>query len=236
MWRRSSFSSPPVWESEPGSFTSDDLALRDEEILWLKRQGRKDWKLINGRIVQSREPSNVEGTYGGLLAYPPAQNLGAVTGGVANVAWWSAATYTPIAPNSIMAPEAYRIAATGTITSTGAGQTIIPSVNWGTAVGTGLGTGPSVALGSTIAGALWYLLGDITIRTGGTAATIYGLFQLLVGTTAGAASTGVITALYGNAVQTIDVVSAATGLTVGATPSAAGVSITPTQIHWMSWN
>jgi hypothetical protein len=128
----------PIWEP----MTLDDISSRNEEITWLKNHERRNWKLINGRIARSGAPTNMpQGPYGAAIVNPPAQNLTAVTGGTANVAWWSAALYTPFAANSVIAPEAYKLWAAGLVTSSGAGQTITPSANVGTAVGTGLGAG-----------------------------------------------------------------------------------------------
>lgn len=206
----------------------------DELLGAAMRDGFTKWRMMNGQLRVEKQPTALEGIYAGLVAYPPAQSLTAITGGTSNVAWWSSSIYSPLPANSVLAPEAYRICATGTVTSTAASQTITPSLNCGTAVGTGLGTGPAITLGSTITNALWYLMGDLTVRLPGSSGTIIGHMVLKVGTTAGA-STTITHAMYGNTVQTVDFTTAL-GLTVGATPSASGVSVTPTQVHWMSWN
>lgn len=210
------------------------LACRDEELAWLIRHHRARWGLVNGRIRGEGIPTALEGTYGGLNAYPPAQDLTAVTGGAANVAWWAASLYTPIPANSTMAPEAFRIAATGRVTTT-ASQTITPNANLGTAIGTGLAAGAAITI-ATITNALWFCLGDITIRATGTAGVAIGAFKFTCGTAAGATNTTTTQLLGGTATQTAIDFTAAQGLSFGATPSAAGVSVTPTQVHWMSWN
>jgi hypothetical protein len=224
-----------VWDTQP--MTGDELAVRDEELAWLMRHERRNWRLINGRIAGKGDPVAAEGTYGALLAYPPAQSGTAVTGGTANVAWWSAAVYSPIPANSVLAPQAYRVIATGTVTSSATAQTLTPSANVGTAVGTGLGTGPALSLGASSAqtGMLWYLIGDLTVRTAGSAGTVYGMFEIRI-TNAAGASSSIIQALYGNTVQSSIDFTAATGVTLGATPSATGVSVTMTQIHFCDWN
>lgn len=233
MWRTDSTAGAHIWDSQPMS--TSDLACRDEELAWLMRQQGKSWKLINGRIAQSGHPTALEGTYTGSLAYPPAQNLTAVTGGVANVAWWSAALYTPIPANSTLAPDAYRVIASGTIT-TAAASTLIPSANLGTAVGTGLsGTAATSTLGTTITGALWYWFGDVTIRTAGTAGTAIGSFVLKFGITAGNVNT-ISSNLCGGVAQTAIDFTAAQGVTLGGTPSVSTVSVTPMQVHWISLN
>ena len=233
-WRFDSTAGAHIWDTQP--LTADELKLRDEEITWLKNHERRNWKLINGRIAGKGDPTMLEGTYGGLNAYPPAQNLTAVTGGTANVAWWTASLYTPLPANSVLSPEAYRVTASGLITTSAASQTITPSSNIGTAVGTGLGTGAAATLGSTITNAQWYLLGDLTVRAAGTAGSVIARFMLKAGQVAGAATgANVLTSLFGASQSSIDF-TAAQGLTLGATPSAAGVSVTPEQVHWMSWN
>jgi hypothetical protein len=234
-WRMDSTAGAAIYDTQPMSDT--DLALRDEELRWIRRHERRDWKLINGRIANSGDPTALEGTYGGVLAYPPAQNLTAVTGGTANVAWWSAALYTPLPANSVLAPDCYRVIASGLITSSAASQTVIPNANLGTAIGTGLGAGVAAALGSTITNAQWYLLGDVTLRTAGTAGTAIGQFVIKIGQVAGAATgANVLQTLFGGTAQTAIDFTAAQGLSLGATPSAVGVSVTPTQVHWMSFN
>jgi hypothetical protein len=235
-WRMDSTVGAHVWDTEP--MTRDELAQRDEEIVWLKNHERRNWKLINGRIAGSGDPTMLEGTYGGLVAYPPAQDLTAVTGGTANVAWWTPALYTPLPANSVLSPEAYRIAATGRVTSSATTQTITPNANIGTAIGTGLGAGAAMSLGSATAvtNMLWFMLGDVTIRAAGSAGVAIGSFVLKI-TNAAGASTSIIQEIFGGAAtQTAIDFTAAQGLALGATPSAAGVSVTPTQVHWMSWN
>jgi hypothetical protein len=234
-WRVDSTAGARIWDTQP--LSDEGILERDEEIRWLKRHERKDWKLVNGRLANSGDPIALEGTYGGVLAYPPAQNLTAVTGGTSNVAWWSAALYSPLPANSVLAPDCYRIIASGLITSSGAGQTITPNANLGTAIGTGLGAGVAAALGSTITSAQWYLLGDVTLRTAGTGGTAIAQFAIKVSQTAGAGTgANVLTTLFGGTAQTAIDFTAAQGLTLGATPSATGVSVTPTQVHWMSFN
>jgi hypothetical protein len=234
-WRLDSTAGAHVWDTQP--LSDEEILGRDEELAWLRRHERQNWKLVNGRIAGQGDPTALEGTYGGVLAYPPAQNLAAVTGGTTNVAWWSAALYSPIPANSVLTPDCYRIIASGLITTSGAGQTIVPNANLGTAIGTALGAGVATTLGGTITAAQWYLLGDITIRTAGTGGTAIAQFVLKVGQAAGPSmGANVINSLFGGTAQTAIDFTAAQGITLGATPSAAGVSVTPTQVHWMSFN
>jgi hypothetical protein len=55
-WRFDSTAGATIWDTEP--MTRDDLALRDEELAWMIREGKRGWKLINGRIAASGEPTN----------------------------------------------------------------------------------------------------------------------------------------------------------------------------------
>jgi hypothetical protein len=245
-------------------FDADAVAERDEELAWTIQHGRR-WRVSNGELGGPSpalladleelaqferpdwkkrlrdlegEPVALEGTYGGLNAYPPAQDLAAVTGGTANVAWWTSTLYTPIPANSVLAPEAFRIAGTGRITSSATTQTLTPNANIGTAIGTGLGAGASMSLGAAAAvtNMLWFLLGDITIRAPGTAGVAIGSFVLKI-TNAAGASTNIIQEIFGGAAtQTAIDFTVQQALSLGGTPSAAGVSVTPTQLHWMSWN
>jgi hypothetical protein len=237
-WRRDSNSGAAVYDTHP--LNDQEILERNEELTWLKNKMGKRWSLINGQIAQSGDPTMLEGTYGGLNAYPLAQDGTAVTGGTTNVAWWSAPIYTPFPQNSVLAPEAYRIAAQGRITSSAVSQTITPNAHIGAAIGTGLAAGASTSLGAATAvtNMLWFLLGDITIRAAGTAGVAIGQFVLKIGNAAGATTNMIHSMFGGTATQTaIDFITVASqGLQLGATPSAAGVSVTPTQVHWMSWN
>jgi hypothetical protein len=194
----------PIWEP----MSLDDISNRNEEITWLKNHERRNWKLVNGRIARSGDPVNMpQGPYGAAIVNPPAQSLAAVTGGTANVAWWSSALYTPLAANSVIAPEAYKLWAAGLVTSSGAGQTITPSANVGTAVGTALGAGVALALASTITGAHWIMQGICTVRAGGTAGIMQGRFWLAFSPTAGA-GTNLIHGLWGANQTAIDFTAA----------------------------
>jgi hypothetical protein len=240
-WRMDSSAGAHLWDTE--ALGAEDILCRDEELDWLKRDQRKSWKLINGRIARSGDPTMAEGTYGALVAYPPAQNLTAITGVSAITLLWSPATYTPLPANSVMAPEAYRIAATGVWSS---GATAAPTTVWTpdistTATTPGLGASSAMVYVISITNGFWYLIGDVTIRTAGTSGTAYGMFTLIYTTAAGpspatSTATNPSHAIFGNTVVTRDFVTSSQGLSISVTPSNTTISHTPTQIHWMSWN
>jgi hypothetical protein len=233
-WRVDSSTGAHLWDTRP--LSPEQVLERDDNIRWLMQHERPRWGVINGHLYESGAPTASIGAYGGLSAYPPAQALTAVTGGTANVAWWSPALYTPLPANGLLAPSALRITAHGLVTSSGASQTITMNPAIGTAVaGTALGASSALALGSTITGAYWHLDGDLTVRTVGSAGTAIAGFEMHWGTAAGATAT-VSNALFGHTSATGIDFTAAQGILIAATPNNAGVSVTPDQIHMLSWN
>jgi hypothetical protein len=223
------------WQMTNGELVKRDQRDRLDDIGQLMQVERPNWKRIDQELQRAGEPVALEGTYGGLNAYPPAQDLAAVTGVTANTALWTTSLYSPIPANSVLTPEAFRMAATGRVT-TAAASTMTPNANIGTAAGTGLAAGPAVTLGTTITNALWFCICDITIRAPGTAGVAIGCFKMTIGTTAGSA-TATTTALFGgSATQTAIDFTAAQGMTFSSAFSVTTVSVTPTQVHWMSWN
>lgn len=218
------------------------LACRDEELKWLMWHDARSWRMINGQIAAAGVPVNSRGPYAGPGAIANAQALTAVTGGTTNVAWWSPAVYSPIPANSVQAPTSFRVMAAGLVTSSGASQTLTLNPAIGTAVaGQALGASSAMALGSTITGAFWRLEYDLIVRTSGTSGTAVGNGEMTLGTTAGA-TPGTPTAtnpsnyMIGgfNTVATADFQATAQGLLIAATPSAAGVSVTPNGIIFQS--
>jgi hypothetical protein len=232
-WRIDSTAGAHVWDTQPMS--DADLACRDEELKWLMVHEARRWKVVNGRIAQKGDPVMNRGNFSGPSAYANAQALAAVTGGAANVRWWDPAIYSPIPVNSVQAPTAFRLWASGLVTSSAAGQTLTMNPAIGTAVaGQALGASAALALGSTITGAFWRLEYGLLIRTPGTSGTAVGSGEITWGTTAGATpgtptATNPSNALFGagNTVATADFQTTAQGLLIAATPSAAGVSVTP---------
>jgi hypothetical protein len=147
------------------------------------------WKERERQLRDSGVPFAMpEGTYGGLLAYPNAQTI-TTTSINGSVNLWSNLIYTPIPANSVLAPQAYRVAITAKITTStspanlGFNPLINSTGTWttgGTAIsgGTTMGASGNVALTASITNAFYYIVGDITIRTAGTAASTVSMFHL----------------------------------------------------------
>lgn len=211
------------------------------------------WGRMQHRIKESGVPFNMpEGTYGGLLAYPNAQTITTTSiNGTVNL--WSNLVYTPIAINSVMAPQVYRISVAAKITtSTTPGNIgINPLINstgtWttgGTAVsgGSTLGATGNVALTASITNAFYRLIGDVTIRTAGTSSSIVGLFaydstQATSGGLAGPAVVGTgHSLLFGGTAVTVDTQTTAQSLQFGAVHTVTTITHNVEQIHFMDWN
>jgi hypothetical protein len=212
--------------------TDIDLS-RDEQTIGGEA---RTWKQINEALAGAGDPTALLGMIAGCEREPPDAALAAVTGGTVNVALWSAMTYTPIDP-VVKKPKHFDLFAEGTVTSTGAGQTLIinPNISNTGAVGTGLTASAAQTLGSTITGAVWQLEARITVRTvgTGTTATAQGAFKFGYSLLAnGGPPTWTIWRSTANATFDSTVTN---GLVIGVTPSAAGVSVTPQQIRWASW-
>lgn len=249
-WRRDSSSGLSIPDTEPMS--RSDLLCRDEELDWLMAHQRRDWKLINGRIARSGDPVALQGTYTGVGAYPPAAALTAVTGAATILSWWTTSIYTPIPANGVLFPSGWRVQANGVITSSAVSQTITmtPAIGTGTigaapnAGSVSLGATGALSLGSAtaITNMLWDLEGNITLRTGSTAGTAYGMFKMCITNVAGANATSANVLgpiIFGNTAATaIDFTGATAnipGLNIAGTASAAGVTATTNQILWSSW-
>lgn len=197
----------------------------------------RDWKRMLDAIHSGNDPHALLGGIAGQEGNIPSGALPAVTGGTANVKWWDGLIYSPIFAG-LQAPKTFECFAEGTVTSSAGSQTLIlnPTISTG-AVGTGLTASPTQTLGTTITNAIWSLTANITVRTAGTGtgATAVGSFHFEYTTVAnGGAPTTVIWRSSGGAV-TFDS-SVLNAFVFGATPSAAGVSVTPQAIRWGSWN
>lgn len=225
-----------------GDITTTPPKRVADDLNDLVRYERHYWKMIDGRIAESGDPTALESLFGGLMAVPLASAGTASAFAVATeTALWTPATYTPIPANSLMVPETFRLAATLNWTSTAtASPTLILTPRLGTTVGGAtLGASRAIPLTASITGAVGYIIGDITIRTigdGATGGSALGLFHFASTNVAGGGAT-TIDELYGHTVGTFDS-KAAQALCMGATtnPAGATTSFTMQQIHWMSWN
>lgn len=246
-WRQDSTAGAAIWDTEPMS--GQDLLCRDEELRWLMNHGKKQWELINGRIARKGDPTAALGSYGGLMAYPPnaAQTSTALATSTPGSTIWTVATYSPILANAVMAPSGYRITASGTIQTSTSGLTVtaLPSIGSGSvnAAPTTYQTlgvsGASGTLGTSLTGG-WNLMGELTIRSTGTAGTAWFSGQMTYTTTtlpAAASATG--TLLLGGTVATVDFTGATANYPGGMQLSmfgAATVTIVTNSVHFTSWN
>lgn len=224
-----------------------------DDVLELAALHRQMWARRQREIVLSGVPTAMpEGTYAGLLAYPTAQTVTTTSiNGTANL--WSNLIYTPIPLNSVLAPQAYRVAITAKLTtSTSPGNLgFNPLINstgtWttgGTAVsgGTTLGVTGNVALTASITNAFYYILGDLTIRSTGTSGSIVSMFHAMsTQNTAGGLAGPAIVApafhlLFGGTTGTIDFQTTAQSFQLGAIHTVTTITHNVEQIHWMDWN
>lgn len=230
---------------------ADSRVIADIEEL--KRLHRATWRRREREIRDSGAPVMMpEGTYGGLLAYPPAQTVTTTTlSGTVNL--FPNLTYTPIPANSVLAPQVYRVMIAAKITTgvTPANIAINPLVNsvgtWttgGTAVsgGSTLGATPAVALTASITNAFYYIVGDLTVRNAGTASVIVAMlhYSSTQGTTAGVAGPAAVgtghNILFGGTAVTVDTQTTAQSLQLGAVHTVTTITHNIEQIHWMDWN
>lgn len=218
-----------------------DLKLSGEELRAIMFDDGRRWALKDAALAASGVAQASRGPYGAPGSLSNTVSLSAVTGGTANVPWWAPGTYTSIPGQIVQAPCSWRCYSAGLITSSGAGQTITMNPAIGTAVaGQALGASAALALGGTIANAFWRSEATIIARTGGPSGSAVAECQFAWGTTTGATpgtptATNPSNALYGagNTVATVDW-TGAQGFLMAATPSAAGVSVTPTIVVFTS--
>jgi hypothetical protein len=215
-----------------------------QRLTWAERQ-----RQINESGIATMMP---EGTYGGLLAYPNAQTVTTTTlSGTVNL--WSNLVYSPIPANSVLAPQAYRVAVVAKITTglTPANIGFNPLINstgtWttgGTAVsgGSTLGATPNVALTASITNAFYTIIGDLTFRTAGTGATAVFMAHYVStqATASGLAGPAVIGAghnlMFGGTGVTVDAQTTGQSFQLGAVHTVTTITHNVEQIHLMDWN
>lgn len=254
-WRTDSTAGAYIWDTEPMS--RDDLLCRNEELAWLKADGRSRWKLINGRIAESGDPTMMaEGLYGGVMALPPAAAAPSVactatTSGTA-VALWTSGLYSPIPSNGIMFPSAYKLMAVGTVqTSTttmtsalvpglsAATSGSVPSVTTKT-----LGASGSATLATTALTALFQMDFDLILQAGGTSGTAYGIGKCHYTTAAAPATSAQVSQvmLGGTQATAVDFTGTTANLPGGLyvatynTGTAGTTTFVPQLIVFESWN
>jgi hypothetical protein len=221
-----------------------DLLMRLHRLTWEEKE-----REIRANGLPCMMP---EGTYAGLLAYPAAQTVTTTSiNGTVNL--WSNLVYTPIAINSVLSPQIYRIMIAGKITTSTSPANIgfNPLINsagtWttgGTAVsgGSTLGATGNVALTASITNAFYYILGDLTFRTSGTSSTVVAMFRYesTQGTSGGLAGPAAIgtghNLLFGGTGVTVDTQTTGQSFQMGAVHTVATITHNVEQPHFMDWN
>jgi hypothetical protein len=231
--------------------TADGRVLAD--IADLASLHRKTWLRRQLAILDSGAPYMMpEGTYGGLIAYPAAQTITTTSlSGTVNL--WDNITYTPIVKNSVLAPQAFRVAFSAKITTAATPGNIglNPLINsvgtWttgGTAVsgGSTLGATGNVALTASITNAFYTVIGDLTIRTAGTSSSIVGMFHYVStqATASGLAGPAAVGAghnlMFGGTGVTVDTQTSAQSFQLGAVHTVTTITHNVEQPHMMDWN
>jgi len=243
-WRTDSSSGATIWDTEP--LTRSELALRDEEIEWLAQQGRHQWKLINGRLARKGDPIAAVGQYSALAANPPVnpQTSAALTTATPGTCLWTSTIWTPILANATVSGSAFHVVASGTVqtSTTSLTLTLLPSIGSGTvnAAPTNnqpLGVSGAATLGSTLT-SIWFLHGDLTVRSVGTAGTAWFMGTFHYGNTAAPVASGAtLNTILGGTVATVDFTGATAAVPGGMQFSgwgAATVTIVTQQVHWVS--
>jgi hypothetical protein len=182
-----------LWDSEVP--VGQELLARDEELAWLMRDQTKSWKLINGRISHSGDPTMMaEGLYTGLTALPPAiaaPSVANTTTATPGWALWTTTLYTPIPANAIMAPSFFKVMAGGTLalSTTSMTATFLPfigNVVAAAAPSTFKTLGPSgvATLATTAITTGWLFQGFLVVQQTGTAGTamFYGTMHYTTST------------------------------------------------------
>lgn len=213
---------------------------------------RQTWRRRQHELLESGVPTALEGTYGGLLAYPPAATITTTSiNGSANL--WPNLIYTPIPQNGVLAPQAYRIAIVGKLTTStspgnlGLNPLFNTSGTWttgGSAIsgGTTLGASTNVGLTASITNAFYYIYGDLTIRSAGTASSIVAMLHYVgtqnsaAGVAGPAAVSSVHNLLFGGTTITADLVTAPSSFQLAAVHTVATITHNVEQVHFMDWN
>lgn len=218
------------------------------ELTWARRMVR----LREGAIFFGDQLMMPEGTYAGVLAYPPAITKTTTSiNGTVNL--WNNLIYSPIPQNLVMAPQIFRLAIPAKITTSTSPANIgfNPLINstgtWttgGTAVsgGSTLGASGNIALTASITNAFYYIVGDLTIRNAGTASVLVGMFHYVStqGTSGGLAGPAALgtghNLLFGGTAVTVDTAETAQSFQLGGVHTVTTITHNIEQAHWMDWN
>lgn len=244
-WRMDSTAGAAIWDSQP--LSTDDLALRDEEIRWLIAKERQGWGIINGRLVAKgardfKESLTAYGTYAGLAALPPAATLANVASLNGEAALWTTSLFTPWLANSLVAPsvwDLYVMWQTTTSTSP-ASVTLNPrigSITTGASStgGIALGAGSSIAYTASIT-TDWIYNGRTTVQSigaPGTNSKANGSFTLWAKPATAGTGIATIFDVSGFTQASFDA-SIASGFVLGLATTVTTITFAPIQIHWIS--
>lgn len=249
-WHFDSTVGAHLWDTQP--LSPEEVLERNDEIQWLIAHERRHWKLVNGRITGSGDPTFMaEGTWGALGAYPPPAALSMAAAlsateaaGITNA---NQPIYVPIFGNATLAPQAWRYVIAGRYTVTTTPGSMITSIRLGNAnTSPLLGTSASVALTASLTNAFILWKGDITIQSVGAPganAKAIGIHDVRVNTAVGGAFNSALWGTSGGTAVSFDSTLTALGanggaLWLGLSDSGATnhATVTIDQIHWMDWN
>ena len=249
-WHFDSSASAFLWDTQP--LTPAEVLERNDEIAWLIEHERRDWKLVNGRIIGSGHPvAMAEGTYSALGAYPPpaALSMAAALSATeaAGITTANQPIYVPILGNSTLAPQAWRFAIAGRYTVTTTPGSMVTSVRLGNAnTSPLLGTSAGVAFTASLTNAFILWKGDLTVQSVGAPganAKAIGIFDVKVNTAVGGAFNSAVWGTSGGTAVSFDSTLATPGanggaLWLGLSDSGATnhATVTIDQVHWMDWN
>jgi hypothetical protein len=221
-----------------GDFTPVASVLQD--IGDLAALHRQTWKQRQRAILDSGDPTMLEGVYGGLNAYPPGGQLSVTPAATTETLLWPVATWTPIPANGMLTPEVYRIAVTISVVYAATPGTSTWTTRFGQATSSPSMGAFAAVTGTASATANATLIGDITVRNTGvagalgtTSGTAVGFFHL-IGKLSGTGAVD-INQVTGHTAATFDP-TAAQGFAFSVNASVATQAHRTEQIHWMSWN
>jgi hypothetical protein len=250
---------------ESARILHDLVTMKDLNLLkWRERQ-RRILADPGFRVRQARRASEMfnpnvarlagircmpEGSYGALLAYPPAGTV-TTTSLSGTVILYPNLTYSPLPANSFLTPQAYRVAVvgkhtTGTTPGNLGWNPLINSTGAWTTGGAAVSGGSTLGASSTVTGtasitnAFFYIVGDLTIRSIGAPGANASIVALIHGnTTHPTAGPTTIPAtgnlLFGGTAVSFDF-TAAQSFQLGGVHTTTTWTHNIEQLHFMDWN
>lgn len=208
--------------------------VSDDELRHLQSEMHQDWRR-HWETIPPSEPVASRQNFVELLMPVMVADQTAVVGTAEAVLW--AAQFSALPANFFDAPgKTVRIRATGVMTTGATPGTLILTPRYGTTTGgTSLGAGTvSGTLATSITAAPWFLDCTVVCRAIGAAGSIawFGIWESPVGYTAAPGSVE----CGRNVATAVDTTANTGGLTVGATLSNAGSSLTTRKLAIESLN